>query len=82
MILSLLISAGIVAIAGMLLCALAFGHAVTIDIPLVAKFAGFVDVDGSPAAAITGSWAAVVVVIVVLASPLWAMAIFGWRRPR
>lgn len=65
----------LVAIAAMLLAAFAFANERTVAIPLVASFVGFRDAGGSSAVAVTGSWPAAGVVALLLALPMWVVAL-------
>ncbi|KZC93687.1 MULTISPECIES: hypothetical protein [Clavibacter] len=74
---SLVVAMGIVAIAGMLLAALAFGSGLDIRIPFVLALDGGVEPSGSPSVSITGSWMGAAVVVVLLALPL---SVAAFRR--
>ena len=83
MVCTLGIAIGAVAIAGMSFAAYAFSTAATITLPLIANFEGFRDGSGSPAVTVTGSWAAVgVVVAIVTALLLFVILRPGSARPR
>lgn len=73
------IAIGIMAIATMLLAAAAFANGTSIGIPLVATFDGIREMTSSPTVTITGSWIAAGIVTIVLALPLWIVAV-GYRR--
>jgi len=78
---SALIAASLVAISGMLLAAFAFASAVSISIPFVARFEGFLDDGGSSAVTISGSWIAVGTVTLILAVALSVVALRALRTP-
>ncbi|MFT2751965.1 hypothetical protein [Clavibacter sp. Sh2088] len=78
---ALAVAAGIVAIAGMLLAALAFGSGIDIRIPFVLALDGGVESSGSPSVSITGSWAGAAVVVALLALPLWIAALRRGTAP-
>lgn len=75
MVCSLAIAIGITAIATMLLAAIAFASGTTVGIPLVATFDGLREMSSSPTVTITGSWIAAGIVTVILALPLWIVAL-------
>lgn len=68
------ISVGTLATAIMLLASLAFSQALTIAIPFIATFHGFLDSTGTNAVSITGSWLAVGILVVVETVTIWALA--------
>jgi hypothetical protein len=69
------IAVAIAAITGMLLAALAFSSGTSIGIPFVATFDGLRESGGSPTVTITGSWTAIGVGSMLLALPLWIVAL-------
>lgn len=72
---SAVIAVGIMTIATMLLAAAAFANGTSIGIPLVATFDGLREVSNSPTVTITGSWIAAGIVTIILALPLWIVAL-------
>jgi len=69
------ITAGIVLVAGMLLAAIAFTSATSIQIPFVVTFGGFEDESGAHAVSVAESWAAAAALTFILAGPLAAVAL-------
>lgn len=82
MLCSIVISVSVVAIASMSLAALAFTNETTVVIPFVATFNGFHEASGSSAVTVNGSWGATAIVTLVLALPLWAVALRYRREQR
>jgi hypothetical protein len=78
---ALAVATGIVAIAGMLLAALAFGIGIDIGIPFVLTLDGGVEPSGSPSVGITGSWIGAAVVVALLALPVWIAALRRGTAP-
>ena len=76
---SLCISIGLVIIAGLSFASYAFANSVTIAIPWIARFDGYVDVNGSPAVTIRGSWSSVLAATAVLAFSLLLVALRSER---
>jgi len=72
---SFAISIGVTIIAALALTALAFGQVVMIQIPLVATFRGFSAEGGAHAVTVQGSWGGALGVVLLLATPLCAVAI-------
>ncbi|KTR96649.1 hypothetical protein NS220_01165 [Microbacterium testaceum] len=72
---SFAISIGMTIIAALALTALAFDQIVTIQIPLVATFRGFFAEGGAHAVTVQGSWGGALGVVLLLATPLCAVAI-------
>ncbi|WP_139327395.1 hypothetical protein [Microbacterium sp. RURRCA19A] len=66
----MVIAIGVIFIGASLLAVAAFVNGITIDVPFVATFRGFVDSTGSNEVTVDGSWMAVLVLIVLLAAPL------------
>lgn len=63
----------------MLLAAFAFANAMIIEIPFLVRFHGFQEASGTNAVTVDGSWVAAVVLMVLLALPLWVFAL-RYRR--
>lgn len=68
-------------IVGMGMAAWSFSQAVTIELPFVATFRGYVESSGSHAMTVQGSWLGVLGVVLVLAAPLATVAIAYRGRP-
>lgn len=79
---SLCISIGLVVIAGLSFASYAFANSVTIAIPWIASFDGYVDVNGSPAVTVRGSWIAVLAATAIVASSLMLVALCSERSSR
>lgn len=79
---SLAIAIGVTLIGASLLAVVAFVKAITIEIPFVATFRGFVESEGTHAVTVDGSWVAALVLILLLTAPLPIVAIARHRgRP-
>ncbi len=76
---SLCTSIGLVVIAGLSFASYAFANSITITVPWIARFEGYVDVDGSPAVTISGSWSAVMATTAIVASSLLLVALSSER---
>ncbi|WP_156496084.1 hypothetical protein [Microbacterium sp. T32] len=76
---SLAIAISVTFVGAALLAAFAFADGITIDIPFVATFRGFVDSNGSNAVTVDGSWSAALGLILLLAAPLPIFAMTGHR---
>ena len=68
------ISVGSIAVAIMLLASFAFSHALTIAVPFIATFHGYLDSTGTNAVSVTGSWLAVGILVVAETALMWAIA--------
>ena len=79
---SLVISIGLVLVAGMLVAATAFSSGTTIAIPLIATFHGFSESGTSPAVTITGSWGTAIVLVAAVTATLSTVIIIGSVRRR
>lgn len=76
---SFIISIGATVVVALALTAFAFAQVITIQIPLVATFRGFSSGDGAHAVTVHGSWGGVLGVVLLLATPLCAVAV-AYRR--
>ncbi|MEZ3157903.1 hypothetical protein AB1K56_13335 [Microbacterium sp. BWR-S6Y] len=74
---SFAISLGLSVIGALVLAAVAFSQAITVCIPLVATFRGFVDEGGSNALTVDAAWGGVLASVVLMAAPLCVMALMG-----
>lgn len=79
MVCSLCTSIGLVVVAGLSFASYAFANSITIMVPWIARFEGYVDVDGSPAVTISGSWSAVMATTAIVASSLLLVALSSER---
>lgn len=77
MVCSLAICIGLSVIGALVLAAVAFSQAITVCIPLVATFRGFVDEGGSHALTVDAAWGGVLTSVVLMAAPLCVMALMG-----
>ena len=67
---SLTIAIGVTFIGASLLAVVAFTNGITIDVPSVATFRGFVVSNGSHEVTVNGSWAAALALILLLTTPM------------
>lgn len=81
-VISFVIALSLASIAAMGLAAWSFAQAVTIEVPLVATFRGYVESSGSHAMTVQGSWLGVLIVVLVLTAPLVTIAIAYRGRPQ
>lgn len=72
---SFAISIGVTIVAALALTALAFAQVITIQIPLVATFSGFFAGGGAHAVTVHASWGGALGVVLLLATPLCAVAL-------